>query len=303
MTILVTQLGRKAKFSLEKFQRDYDDNYEILTSSASIGRIAVLGALASHIGVTVVPWVGASYLDPLTGESDSRARLKDIQVQQTDRKNGLTWSGTVSYSTQTVDEQKQKDSPADEPPKWSGGGRVEEKNLTKDVNGNPIVNSAMLPFAQGALIGSNVQTLTLVRKRTLDDFPNIGAVSDHVEEVQNKCNFDDWQGFPALNLCCDSVSYEEGFDSSIPFWKFTYQFSQGSADQPDRSQLVYLDAGFEEIVSAGPPPTYRRIRDSATGQPVTLPFPLDGGGHKGDASTPTYVSFTVRKSVPFGVIL
>jgi hypothetical protein len=273
------------------------------TTSSADGIQAVAGGIAAYLGVVIVPWTGSYFQDPNSGESDTRARLKDISVEQPKREDTTTWTGTVTWDTDTVDEQKQKDAPQQKPPVWSGGGRIEDVPVEKDIAGTVILNSAGRPFTSTLMIGRTVQQHEVVINRTKIDFPDVAELSNHIDEVQGKCNLNDWQNFAANTLSCDSVKYSEDYESGIPFWKLTYTFSQATEDQPDRTLQTFLDAGLEEIYDAGPPPKLRAIRDDLTGAVATQAVCLDGAGHKGDPTMPVYTTFVVRDTVDFAVII
>ena len=163
----------------------------------------------------------------------------------------------------------------------------------------PILNSAGLPFAQGLAIGGALQTIRLERNRSKFDFPDVNSVARHIDAVLNKCNDNTWYGFDAETISCDDVGFSEEYQSGSAFWKFTYSFTVAS-DTDKRTEQKFLDAGFEEVDGAG---KYKRIRDDLTGQPVTVPFVLDGAGAKGDPDAPQYITFLVRNITDFGQIL
>jgi hypothetical protein len=89
----------------------------------------------------------------------------------------------------------------------------------------------------------------------------------------NACNNDTYLGFQPYTLRCTGISAE--YDKAKQAWRVSVEFTHN----PDGWEIVYYDAGFNEIDGG-----QRRAILDQRGNPVNQPVPLDGAGK---ALTPT----------------
>jgi hypothetical protein len=135
-----------------------------------------------------------------------------------------------------------------------------------DKDGRSFTNSAGDPVD-----GLEAEAALLVLTYT-----NEAAISPAFKQFYkylNACNNDTYLGFQPYTLRCTGISAD--YDQAKQAWRVSVEFTHN----PDSWQLVYYDAGFNEIDGG-----QRRAILDQRGNPVSQPVPLDGAGK---ALTPT----------------
>jgi hypothetical protein len=214
----------------------------------------------------IVDWGGV----PSVVKSRSFAYVKDnerlIQVD-------------LTYEGWEPDELEENDRPEEDESTWLRL-TISSSQISKpatDEDGRSFANSAGDPV-DGLEAEAALMVLT---------YANEAAVNPKFKEFYkylNACNDDEYLGCEPYTLRCTGISAE--YDQAKQAWRVSVEFTHN----PDGWEIVYYDAGFNEIVDG----KRRAILDDR-GNPVNQPVPLDGEGKALAPAAGTLVSDTTDK--------
>jgi hypothetical protein len=165
--------------------------------------------------------------------------------------------------------------PLTEPVRWSWQRSKVIESIDRDKDGNPIVNSNRMPFANGAQ-----RTYTqriLEARRNEATYP--AALAEAFEDTVNTNTFSGPPGvsFGAGKVKCNIITVLGEYSSTSPYVEVLYQFEI----RPDGWATRQLDEGAMGRDSDGNfLPLY-----SLNGDKVTAPVLLNGGGNPVDSTS------------------
>lgn len=256
--------------------------WTIDAGSADVGPLQILAALRSQESV----YVGATY--SAVTESDANILCNGIRLSCTE--DDGQWECEATYGAW---EQKNED-PLENEPRIQFGGVQREKRLEKDIDGNPIVNSAGDPFQQDTIRDDSRLTITVQRNEAYGDLSLFAQIRD-------KLNSTPFFGFDPGRV---KAAPPEGVLKRHPkvtgqlYWEVTYRFDVALDDDDLGWDVEYLDAGYRKL-DAG---TKKDIIRS--NKPVSDPIALDGNGDElGDTDDPVYLRFPIYAREDFAALL
>lgn len=224
---------------------------------------------------TGVPSIGDLYVTET--ESDDTCVCVSVDPNQ-DGEDPRKWTVTCEYTDET------KENPVDEPARKTWGSTARRVPLERDLDGDPIVNSANEPFDPPPEDEEYDLTLTITRNEATFDPLTIRA-------YQNKVNDAEFFDFPAGEVKCNEIVASDQERDDEAFVQVTYKFQIREGGW----QLELLDQGFRQLDGAA----VVNILDER-GQFLTKPTLLDGNGHATEPGDPAfYLTYTVKGSVDF----
>lgn len=174
----------------------------------------------------------------------------------------------VTYEGWEPDEDEEEDRPEEDESTWL---RI---TISSSQISKPATDKDSRSFCNSA--GDPVDGLEAEAALLIVTYTNEAAVNPKFKSFYkylNACNDNDYLGFEPYTLRCTGISAE--YDQAKQAWRVSVEFTHN----PDGWELVYYDAGFNEIEDG----KRRAILDDR-GNPVSQPVPLDG---QGKALTPT----------------
>lgn len=174
----------------------------------------------------------------------------------------------VTYEGWEPDEEEEEDRPEEDESTWLRI-TISSSQISKpaaDEDGRSFCNSAGDPV-DGLEAEAALMILTYTNEAAVD--PRFKSFYKYL----NTCNDDEYLGCEPYTLRCTGISAE--YDQAKQAWRVSVEFTHN----PDGWEIVYYDAGFNEIEDG----KRRAILDDR-GNPVSQPVPLDG---QGKALTPT----------------
>lgn len=153
------------------------------------------------------------------GDVDRQALVQDRRAEQ-DERSPLLWHVTIEYST---DASGQSNTPEfsksiDLAPKYSWGEYAEQRVLTHDVNGRPIVNSSGEMFDPPVTVAEAYPLLRVTRAELSFNPLVIMAFKSAINNAQ-------WGQWPAYSARCTSISANQEVQEGVQFWRATYEFA------------------------------------------------------------------------------
>jgi hypothetical protein len=227
-----------------------------------------------------IPLIGSSHPDYAAAKLQKRAAKQDDE-------NPYIWEVRLTYGTRGQTEQEESD-PLQEPVKLSFSFRKLSVIPTVTIDGFGLVNSAGDPF-EGLQIDQSRPVLTFKK--------NVASFSPtQVLTYADAINSDSFRGFAPYTCKIEAISGEETFDRGTRYWAMSYVIEVNYQTW----KLQVVDAGFRELIDAGPPARHQEILDDYA-QRVAKPVHLDGAGRKlPHGEQPNVIEFRVYRELPFG---
>jgi hypothetical protein len=277
----------------DKFRRQYNRVFRVVTDSAHIGPLPVY--LASGI-----PVIGDAYVDQ-AAYFDTGVVCKKVEARQTD--DPFTWNVVATFDAEVHDPEKQsspsKPSPLDRLPEISWSFDHFQAVAKIDiVTKNPVRNSAEDPFDPPPEIDDSWPKLTIQRNELIFD-PQVAFA------YRNAVNSDPWMGGAPKTWKVFGISASSKYENGLQFWSVSYEFHYkslilvtGGVNTEYGWSLVLLDIGGQEIDVAT-----NSIKTITDPHGVPIQRPLDGAGHKAAfGAAPYYITFTVYPSLSFAAL-
>lgn len=183
---------------------------------------------------------------------------------------------TVNYSL--------VENPLAQPAEFSWSHVDNEEPIDRDINGNPITNSAgELPDPP---ITETFHDVVLRVSRNEALFNHVTA-----SEYKNSVNANTFLGFAPGTVKCTVFEGEITRAAALTYYIVRYEFQI----REDAWKKRFLDAGFREKVGT----EYEVIKDK-DGVPLSEPSLLDGNGYKlPDGATPVFLEFETKQAMDF----
>lgn len=303
ITVIESQACRKGEINA-MWQRTYSRLFEVNTTDAFTGPLAVRNA-------TGIPRVGDTYKvyesDGTTvSEYDDGSFVNSVSAQEVDGGEGKSWLVTVAYGPYNPATNPQD--PTATAPKVAFTGQQFDRPFVRDVDGNPVVNSAGDGFSEPPTVEDGRSILTVTRNERIKTVPADPTATPPTAEIpgfditlaksfQNKVNDAVWNGAAIGTVKCGLITTSDPIQAPDGFWYFavTYPF----AEKPEGWKTVLLDQGFAALDGSG---VVAQIKGK-DGQPINEPVPLDGSGGKlAHGSTPVFKTFTGYQSADFSLL-
>lgn len=270
----------------EKGETEYTRQFHVVTSSASVGNLAVRTA-------TGIPRRGNVYATPT--EFDTTSVVKEVDAQQ-DEDNPRKWIVTANYGAPSGDQDQQNENPLLRPAVLTWGFVQAQKAMYKDLDNRPIANSAHEYFDPPPEVDDSRPVLTVSRNEP--SFNPAIAI-----QYQDAINSDGFLGFQPGQAKVAGISATSQTENNFFFWHVTYEFHF----RRDGWKLALADLGRNELVNGKRVAIPRRDEqgNKVPDTQVIDPVPLNGQGQELENPTPQSVAgvnfppFNVYKSLSF----
>lgn len=281
------------------------------------------------------PQIGAPYDATTPG---LKAISVDVDEGEWTAAGGVTYIGTVEYSTKSTDPEKQKPDPTDREGVLRLNFESSEETIYKQLDttptaefadgvarplldtsgtvsywkwGSAITNSIGVPFPDGLKEAFADAVYTFEKNLTTDNWVTI---SDALDGFMNRVNSEDFsihyrgatKKFTARTVWLTQASSEPGYENGVPYERVSVTLRV----RKDGWLRKVLDMGVLHYLNDDPTPDNPKIqpiRDS-NGDPITQPVPLDGRGSvvaKSGANPnglPVFLKFRTKLETNFAVI-
>lgn len=260
------------------WKRTYTRHWQAETDSAAIGPKAVREACPVAIG--------QPYDDGT--ETDPGSFCQSISVtEDTEAADGLRWLVTAEYGPLNVLEFSVQ-APLDQRPTIRFDKEVFQEPATKDIDDEPVVNSAGDPFDPPIMLDRRWPIMQIVRNE-----PSYSPLlaNDYCGTINNA----EWFGRPAKEWKCLDITGEEAVDpDGHRYWVVSYVFQLKRDTWVER----VMDVGYNELDDDD---NRIKILDK-NGSPVGSPWPLNEDGTKkaaGEAAE--FLEFKLLPEVDFSI--
>lgn len=268
--------GRTGQIN-EKNQRTYQRQFRVLCSSATDDQVTAMNAVIAD----------QSLILGTTHPSDSGARCNGFSCTPSGS-DDVEWTVSVSYSSAYDVQQSQP--PTSQPTQYQWSFTTKTKIIDRDLNDEPILNSAGDPPEQGIEITQYLAILQVTKNISESNFD-----ASVFWSYAGKCNAANFLGADAGQ--CQFIPQNANFVTDTDngnYWQTSYSFV---FDPDGHDKLKLLDQGFNKLDGSDKV----RILDDED-EPVGDPRLLDGnGGELGDGVPPVYLVFDIIEKLNFGV--
>lgn len=276
-------------FEASSMHREYLRKFRVMVNSNKVGPVTV--GFANGIPAPYSPYATEE-------ESDLLALCTSIKAEQEHEDDWQSWIVDCQYSTQMPEGGGQgnllspdsasgeQNNPELEPPDIEWDWEVEQRALSKDLDGNPIVNSATQPFTPAVTFEVGHAILTYSRNE-------LSFSRDKASKFSYVTNSDVFLGADPGTVLCYPPRGKRVFRGKAAYWRVTYKFRFGRQLDNGRLETVQprlLDQGLCRLMNAKekaavpgvllpvalkePVPILKR------GLPITQPVMLDGNGQE-----------------------
>lgn len=258
-----------------QWKRTYQRTFRVVTDDTSYGPVLIRGALPVTLG--------NSYFVS-SDELDNGSFLNEITFNS-EGEDGLSWLCTLSYGP--YDPSLYPQDPTQHPIDISWEPAQFERQAIKDVNGDPVVNSANDKFNPAETMDDSRPVFIIVRNEKVY---NDGVMATYRDTV----NSDVFFGYAPQLVKCHSITGKLARDQDIGwYWIVTYRFEWNK----DGWHKKPLDAGYKTYPEGATAPTV--ILDKI-GVPISDVSLLDGNGNELPAGEdPVFLDFQVYLEQPF----
>jgi hypothetical protein len=267
--------GRRGSFkeeSLKKVVREYRRNFFVVTDSNFDEAVTIRSDPR-------LPKIGDFYVNA-GGVLDVGAWVRSVECEQQEH-DPKQWKVVCDYSSETDDpereegagedargdDDKKKDNPLLRPAEVEWGAVDYQRVVDRDINGDPIVNSAGARFDPP--VEEDDSRLVLKVQRNEASF-NVSLA----QQYTNALNSDSFLGGDPYTWLCKAFTGTRKVEDGIVYWSVQYEFHYRS----DTWFRFVLDQGFYEQ-HAGTDGKPRAFKDN-TGQLLSEPLLLDGYGRR-----------------------
>lgn len=219
--------------------------------------------------LTLTPHANTGYV-PVLNETDPRNTARKVNALRVTRVGLGLWRLSVGYAIPVNggDHPGTDDNPLLNPTKWSWQRSKTIEDVDRDYDGNPIVNSNLVPFANAAQRTFTQRTIEARRYEAV--YP--AALAEAFEDTVNSSS---WSGPPGVTfgagtVKCNIITVVGEYDEDSPYVEVLYQFEV----RPDGWRTRQLDEGTMGRDADGKfLPLY-----ALNGDKVTTPILLNGNG-------------------------
>ena len=266
------------------YQRTYTRTFRVICDSRNDGPRTAREASG-------IPSIGNTY--SRGNESDSGAFVQSVKARCESagaNPDHSQWVVTVAYGP--YNSNVFPSNPVSWPVLVSFGSQKFERVVVRDVNGDPIRNSAKDPYSEPVTVDDSRPILTVVRNELVSSYDDTVA-----GQYRDKVNLNAWNNCAVKTVKCSSITTsQQQYDSVNDMWYFqvTYVFEYN----PDGWKKKLLDQGFAELDGSSPPK--QKLIKGPDGQPLNEPCLLDGSGAKlASNGTPVFTDWEVYTAVDF----
>jgi hypothetical protein len=264
----------------ENWRRTYTRHFRAETDNPLIGPKAVRESCPVQIGQVY----------EADGETDLGAFAVRINVtgDTGTGADGRQWIISIEYGQFNALEIQPAD-PMIARPKISFSSTRFQVPATKDIDDEPVVNSAGDPFDPPFMLDETRPFMTIVKNEA--GFPPLLA-----QDYHNSINNAPWFGLPELVWKCVDITGDEAQDpDGGRYWVVTYQFEMKRETWVEK----LMDVGMREINSSG---KKIAITDDR-GREVDAPWPLnENGTKKAVGVTAEFMEFHLYKEMDFSAL-
>lgn len=273
--ISVDRVTQSGSWEAEKYQREYDDKFQVFASRSDDVAAVIAGTLSS-LSLTLRTSVWAT--DPLATLQNVSASISDHGADYN------KWSVDLKYKTKEPLEYEEN--PLDEETQFSCTFEKFNRPLLKDLSDTPkdILNSAWEPFDSVPEQESHRIKITLSGNYDWSTFD----AADWPSPLADTVNSVEWCGYPAYSCLCAGISIKREKRNGVIFANVSFEILVDLVVPFFPTRV--LNCGYRELIM-GLTPDWTNINDSH-GQPISKPAMLDLEGRKltpGDP--PTYGEF------------
>ena len=202
------------------------------------------------------------------------------------------WEVPVKYSTydlgEHADDNPRQANPLNDPARHSWGVRFQEVVVAKDIDGNPIDNSANTPLDPPLMEDEAILTLRLRRNEAT--YSPAEALSYANSTNSSGCTISGLV-LSTRQARCRGIPADDATRNGIDYFQVTYEFEF----KLDTWQREVLDIGMYWLDGGDPRPFL-----DANKAPMQTPQLLDGAG--GEGSVPVFLPFNTKKEKNFGAL-
>lgn len=244
---------------------------------------------ATHGGNTV----------PLFREAhDDDANLKVVSVDVAmEGMNRTSYLVTVEYETDRAD--TPEDDPLDDPVQVSWSGREYTESIVEDIDGNPILNSALDPYDPAYVVDKQRLMVRIVRNESLPSYSPADA-DDYMGSINTDNVTIAGLTVTARQAKLNVYAADKQYRNGTWFWRVTYEVEFKASGWV--AKLV--DHGLYRWTGAVTNPASVKRPCIVNGKEAEVPQRLDGTGQQLTLSTPAsgtiYGTWYVRKERAFG---
>jgi hypothetical protein len=246
----------------------------VITDDPNVGAGSVLAAVGQDIG---------DVYDTGT-EKDTRAHCTSLSATPTEE-DGCQWDVTAEYGP--YDAAEFPENPLSRDPEISWEYRRDQEAAEKDIDDNPVQNTAGDSFDPPLLKDVRKPILKLTRNEANFD-PGLSYL------FHDKVNDAPWFGAAAGYVKVEGITPQRVFNQLIGwYWQVQYEFLFDARTHDP----TILNQGFKQLVDGR-----QVLCTDADGEVVTSPVWLDETGTQIDPTgTPVYLQFQIYKRTDFGV--
>jgi hypothetical protein len=264
--------------------RSYTRQFRVIMNEVTDGPAEAISVIGIERGD---PYVTINAL-----EQDPNSYVQTMRATQ-EEGDALGWIVTVEYGWYDSNE--------------AGGGPTQNPLLMpidvafsfrdyqvvcdRDINGNPILNSAFDPYDPPIMINVPNQVLTVTRNEAAYD-------SAFAYMYRNSISQDSFAGATALFAKCIAITPKNLFHQDVGwYYQMTYEFellNPRLSAGPNGWRKTILDAGLRQLVKGKP------VHILLKGMPISQPMLLNGmGGLLAPNAAPVYNIYQVYPELPF----
>lgn len=271
----------------DKFKRSYSITWQVVTTTGNDGPATVLTAVRAAV---------LNYYS-YGSEADLGAFLKSMSCSLKDQQNDFTvWIVTGEYSSDK--DKRDSSTTATENPlarHWDVSWSTEtyQRVATKDIDGDPIQNTADEDFVDPAEVERSRLQLTVRRNEAYFD---AAKMLTYVDTVNKRKFYGSEPQTAKIKSISASEKVENTEEGQFRYYEVTYviQFRQ------EGWLLSLLNQGLRKKISDG---VYVKMKDES-GQPLTKPVLLNEAGDDvlGADEDPVFIDFQVYEEKDFGAL-
>jgi len=271
--------GRDAEFSADKFARTYTRQFQLVVAQPDANPAEIQAY--NRLPALYAPYSCGGIVDVLA--LCKRKRPKQLKIDPRAWEITCEWSTLDINPDQNQNNDQPIENPLDRPPVVGWDTEIYQRPLEKDIDDNPIANTAGQPFDPAIEVDDARLVMTVQRNELTFDKRTMA-------KYLNKLNADPFVGFDKRLAKFHKFSATTQFENGLRFWSVNYIIHFRDEDW-DRE---IIDAGFYEKIDG----QLAIIKDRA-GFPVSEAAFLNGHGRHVPSLPAHFLTFKVYKDIKF----
>ena len=151
-----------------------------------------------------------------------------------DDQGGGVWYVAVTWDSNHGDPRERNEKPTDDPIKWRWGGRWVMETPLKDLDGEPFVDAAGVPFSPPPEF--RIPRLTLTITKNLADYDSLV-----MRTYMNTYSTLEFFGHPAKTGLMGFITADEAYADGESYWKVTFPIEfKGPDEHPDTWEKAHI---------------------------------------------------------------